>query len=73
MNGYRNAGYGSALHALDHGLQNITQALRTAEMWENTLLVLSADNGGDNPVGSASNYPLLGKAISHTSSQAQQR
>ena len=30
-------------------------------MWENTFLWLSADNGGDNPVGLASNYPLLGR------------
>ena len=60
-NGYRNAGYGSALHSLDHGLHNITQALKATGMWTNTLLMLTADNGGDNPVGLASNYPLLGE------------
>ena len=26
--GYRNAGYGSALHSLDHGVKNITDALK---------------------------------------------
>ena len=30
-------------------------------MWGNTILWLSADNGGDNPVGLASNYPLVGR------------
>ena len=58
LNGYRSAGYGSALHSLDHGLHNITTALKAAGMWENTLFVLTADNGGDNPVGSASNCKL---------------
>ena len=52
---------GSALHSLDHGLKNITDALKQHSMWENTFLWLSADNGGDNPVGLASNYPLLGR------------
>ena len=26
--GYRDAGYGSALHSLDHGVKNITDALK---------------------------------------------
>jgi arylsulfatase A-like enzyme len=60
-NGFRNAGYGSALHSLDHGVRNITDALHSAQMWENSLFVLTADNGGDNPVGAASNYPLVGR------------
>jgi hypothetical protein len=62
-NGFRNAGYGSALYSLDHGVRNITTALRAGPtpMWENTFLVLTSDNGGDNPVGAASNYPLVGR------------
>jgi arylsulfatase A-like enzyme len=30
-------------------------------MWDTTLLLLWADNGGDNPGGAASNYPLVGR------------
>lgn len=59
--GYRNAGYGSMLHSLDHAVKNITSALTSTGMWDNTILWLSADNGGDNPVGHASNYPLVGR------------
>jgi arylsulfatase A-like enzyme len=43
-NGYRNAGYGSALHSLDHALHNITAALTSTGMWNNTLFMLTADN-----------------------------
>ena len=43
LNGFRSAGYGSALHSLDHGLKNITDALKSTQMWENTLFVLSAE------------------------------
>ena len=42
MDGYRDAGYGSALHSLDHGIKNITSALKTKQMWENTIFWLSA-------------------------------
>ena len=42
--GYRNAGYGSALHSLDHGVRNVTDALKRNNMWNNTILWLSADN-----------------------------
>ena len=49
------------LYFLERALRNITTALRSAQLWENTLLWLSSDNGGDNPVGLASNYPLVGR------------
>ena len=55
------AAYGNALRALDLGIGNITTALKAHNMWENTLLFVIADNGGDNPGGSASNYPLMGR------------
>ena len=61
VDGYRNGGYGNALHSLDHGVKNITGALKDSAMWANTILWLSADNGGDNPGGTASNYPLVGR------------
>eukprot|EP00912_Choanoflagellata_sp_UC4_P001654 UC4_evm1s1050 len=51
--GFRNKGYGNALVSLDHGIKN--------GIWENTLLITMSDNGGDNPGGLASNYPLLGR------------
>ena len=64
--GFRSPGYGNALVAVDHGIRKITQALRRANMWENTLLVVLSDNGGDDPptVGRsthafASNYPSV--------------
>ena len=65
--GFRNQGYGNALVSLDHGIQNITQALRSSGMWDETLLLVMSDNGGDDPPtggrgnAMASNYPLLGR------------
>ena len=65
--GFRNQGYGNALVSLDNGIRNITQALRSSGMWEETLLLLMSDNGGDDPptagrdTAMASNYPLLGR------------
>ena len=59
--GFRDAKYGNALRALDDGIGNITGAIQEAGMWNNTLMIVVADNGGDNPGGKASNYPLLGR------------
>ena len=62
--GFRDQGYGNALVALDHGIGNITRALKAAGMWDSTLLVVFSDNGGDDPAkpsSHASNYPLLGR------------
>ena len=46
----------------DEVLGNVTDALRAKGMWDNTLVVVSSDNGG--PTGtdanSANNYPLRG-------------
>ena len=42
-------------------VRNITSALKDSGLWDNTLLLIFADNGGDNPGGLASNYPLLGR------------
>ena len=39
--------------ALDEGVANVTAALHTAGLWEHTLFVFSADNGGE--IGSAGN------------------
>ena len=55
--------YMSALHVLDDGIGNLTAQLRESQLWENTIFMLSADNGGDcgYQSGFASNYPLLGR------------
>jgi arylsulfatase A-like enzyme len=63
--------YISSLYVLDNGIANLTQALKSAGMWENTIFFLTADNGGDcglpaqngkgGAPGFASNYPLLGR------------
>ena len=55
--------YMSALHVLDVGIGNLTAQLHESKMWENTIFMLSADNGGDcgYKSGYASNYPLLGR------------
>jgi len=45
--------YASMISFLDDQLQNITDALKAKGMWENTLMILSSDNGGyvKNPLG----------------------
>lgn len=43
--------------AMDESLGNVTNALRQRGMWDNTLLIWSADNGGD---GAKNNWPYRG-------------
>ena len=50
--------------ALDEALGNVTAALRTAGMWDNTVLVFMGDNGGPTFEGH-SNYPLRGGTFEH--------
>jgi len=70
--GVGNEDYVSALYVLDGSIANLTAALKTAGMWDNTVFFLTADNGGDcglpaqgggrgGAPGYASNYPLLGR------------
>ena len=40
--------YGSMLAVVDAGIGNVTAALRDSGLWENTILLVTADNGGDN-------------------------
>lgn len=44
--------------AVDEGISNITTALKAKDMWDNTLVIFSSDNGG--PGDHENNYPLRG-------------
>ena len=41
--------YAAMVSAVDEGIANLTASLRAASMWQNTLLVISNDNGGWAP------------------------
>ena len=57
-----NQTWGSMLNAVDNGVGNITKALKAANMYEDTLIVMTADNGGDCQHGQpANNFPLKGR------------
>lgn len=57
-NGNKQTYYGMAT-SMDEGIGNITEALKAKGMWEDTLIVFSADNGGEQ-TGPGNNYPLRG-------------
>ena len=48
--------------AMDDGLANVTAALKATGMWENSIIVVTTDNGGDvNAAGACgANFPLRG-------------
>ena len=50
--------YMAMVSEMDSHLARIVQALKDKGMWENTLLLAFADNGG--PLNTCSNYPLRG-------------
>ena len=45
---------------IDEALRNVTEALQAKGMWDNTLMVVAADNGGSLTQNMQSNYPLRG-------------
>eukprot|EP00118_Oscarella_pearsei_P000690 m.5568 g.5568 ORF g.5568 m.5568 type:complete len:527 (+) comp13516_c0_seq1:166-1746(+) len=50
---------------LDEVIGNITEALQESNLWEDTLLVVTSDNGGPIYLGAgANNYPLKGAKAS---------
>lgn len=51
--------YAAMVEQLDFAVGKVVDALNTTEMWLNTVLIVSADNGGIEPGGF--NYPLRGE------------
>ena len=54
------------VEVLDQGVRNVTTTLKEEGMWNNTLLVFQADNGGwiTNPTLGGNNFPLRGGKVS---------
>ena len=50
----------TVLNAVDNGLGNLTKTLRAEGMWDSTLMVLTADNGGSCGIA---NHPASGPNI----------
>jgi arylsulfatase A len=57
-NDQTNSKYAAMIASLDQSVGRVMQALREADVEENTLVVFTSDNGGH--AGVTSNYPLLG-------------
>ena len=56
--------YAAMVRWMDQAVENVTSLLKEKDMYENTLIVLTADNGG--PIyfggnGGANNWPLKGE------------
>lgn len=55
--------YAAKANFMDTMTGRVVAALKANGMWENTLIVASADNGG--PIGNANNWPLRGGKFSN--------
>ena len=45
------------LHVVDTGIGNLTATIKAQGLWDDTLLIITSDNGG---VGPGNNYPFRG-------------
>jgi len=55
--------YHSMVNYIDRSIGRVVQSLKEANMYEDSLIIFSSDNGG--PIGSANNYPLKGGKFSN--------
>lgn len=50
--------YAAMVHAVDRGVGEVVEALKSTGQYENTLIIFLSDNGGKLGIGAANNYPL---------------
>jgi arylsulfatase I/J len=62
-NSQRNT-YNCMARVLDDGIGNVTAALKKGHLWEETLMLFSADNGGWVGGTGSNNWPLRGSKVS---------
>lgn len=60
--------YHAMVRFLDDAVGNVTTALQTTSLWDNTLIVMCSDNGGpiyQNGTSGANNFPHRGGKMSN--------
>eukprot|EP00936_MAST-01D_sp_MAST-1D-sp1_P000789 g789.t1 len=55
--GFWDATFGDMLHVVDAGIGNLTATLKEQGMWDDTLMIVTSDNGG---IGPGNNFPFRG-------------
>jgi arylsulfatase B len=54
--------YAGMIWMMDRAVQQVVEAFQTYGLWEDTVVIFTADNGG---IGPGSNYPLRGTKVHH--------